>query len=216
MRARRHRPSSIAAVPFHVQIQRGFRVARAFNLSEQELHVRVLGPWRAGAPLSLGDRDWDPAEAELTILEGPELDPPQLAVGQGWSNAERSAQDATARLLAGPPPLPAGVAVLAQSDEAARAAADALAAVGVQPLAWDPARPASTALVAFDAAAGAGDARWWLEVGRALGALGGRALLATRGADALPAPLHDARPLRLDALEPQALPERLRLAGRQD
>lgn len=199
---------------FHVQIGRGFRVARAFNLTERELHERILAPWRADVPIALGDREWAPARSELRILAGPELAPPDLAMGQGWQSAERSAHDATAELLAAPAPLPAAVALLAQTPAAASAAGDVLARLGIRALAWEQAAGAGAALVAFDAAAGGSgdDARWWLEVGRALGALGARAVLAVHGGDTLPEPLAHAHALRLDgdAEAARALSERLR------
>lgn len=201
---------------FHVQIGRGFRVARAFNLTERELHERILAPWRADTPISLGDREWEPARSELRILAGPELAPPDLAMGQGWQSAERSAHDATAELLAAPPPLPTEVALLAQTPPAASSAGDVLARLGLQALAWEQAAGATAALVVFDLSAGDGadDARWWLEVGRALGALGVHAVLAVRGGDVLPAPLAHALAIRLDGdvdAAAQALRERLRM-----
>lgn len=198
---------------FHVQIGRGFRVARAFNLLEAELRARILAPWSRGESVRLGDREWEPARCELRVLAGPELQPPDLAMGQGWQRAERSARDVTAELLAAPTPTPQTVAVLAQSPAAASAAADALAALGLQSLAWEQAAGATAALVAFDAAAGGGDARWWLDVGRALGALGERAVLAVCGAGAPPEPLERAPAIRLDGdpdAAAQALAERLR------
>ena len=55
---------------YHVQIGRGFRVARALNLTERELNERILTPWRAGATISLGDREWEAARSELRVLAG--------------------------------------------------------------------------------------------------------------------------------------------------
>jgi hypothetical protein len=202
---------------YHVEIRRSLsRVARALNLSEGELRRQVLEPWFHGAPVRLGEREWNPARCELTVLAGPELDDAQLAMGQGWSNAERTAENVTARLLAAPP-LPTGVAVLAQSAEAAQVARDALARAELQALEWDPRHAAAApTVIAFDARAGDGDAVWWLNVGLALGALGERALLATLGPESLPAPLDGAVAIPLDATEPQALLERLRPARRGD
>lgn len=194
---------------YHVQIRRGFRVARELNLEEAELHARVLTPWSRGALVSLGGREWEPAHCELRVLAGPELTAADLAMGQGWQNAERSGREVTAAVRAAP----AAVALLAQTPAAAAAATTALERAGVQPLAWEQAAGATAALVAFDAAAGEGEARWWLEVGRALGALGARAVLAVHGGQTLPEPLAQAPAVRLaddaDAAA-QALRERLR------
>jgi hypothetical protein len=218
-------------VPFHVEIRRSFRHARAFNLNEHELRDRVLLPWVHGAAVQLGDREWDPAEAELQILEGPELDSPALAMGQGWGNAERSGEDVTARVLvaARQPVAPTGVAVLAQTPEAQEAATAALAALGVPAHGWGELRAlllgeaagaergaaAPVALVAFDLRthSPAGEASWWLDVGLALGALRERAVRARIGEGPLPASLGTREAVPLDAAEPQALAERLRLAG---
>jgi len=199
-------------VRYHVQIRRGFRVARELNLDETELRARVLTPWSRGALVSLGDREWEPAHCELRLLGGPELTAADLAMGQGWQNAERSARDVTAEMLA-VRPAPTAVALLAQTPAAAAAASVALERAGVQALAWEQAAGATSALVAFDAA-GDGDARWWLEVGRALGALGERAVLAVHGGDAPSGPLAHAPAIRLDGdadSAAQALTERLRL-----
>ncbi len=193
---------------YHVQVGRGYRVARELNLEESELRARVLAPWSRGALVALGGREWEPARSELRILAGPRLEAADLALGQGWQRAERSARDVTAELLA---PAPAAVALLAQTPAAATAASAALERAGLRPLAWEQATGATAALVAFDG--GEGDARWWLEVGRALGALGERAVLAVHGGDALPGPLAQAPAIRLDGdaeAAAQALRKRLR------
>lgn len=196
---------------YHVQIGQGFRVARELNLEEPELRARVLAPWARRALVSLGGREWEPARCELRVLAGPELTAADLAMGQGWQNAQRTARDVTAGLLAAPA-VPAAVALLAQTPAAAAAAREALERAGVRALAWEQAAGATAAVVAFDAAAGDGDARWWLEVGRALGALGARAVLAVHGGETLPGPLAQAPALRLDDVDAaaQALRERLR------
>lgn len=120
---------------YHVQIGRGFRVARELNLGEAELRARVLAPWSRGAAVRLGDREWEPARCELRVLEGPELAPADLAMGQGWQRAERSGRDVTAELLAAAAPPPDAVALLAQTPAAAASAGAALARLGVPALA---------------------------------------------------------------------------------
>ena len=61
----------------------------------------MVDPWRAGRKVELGDQEWDPADTVLTILEGPELSQPDLALGQGWNNAERSGTVTEVRVKAG-------------------------------------------------------------------------------------------------------------------
>jgi hypothetical protein len=107
-------------VPFHVEISGGINHARAFNLDLEELRRTVLEPWLTGRPVELGEREWEPRESELTILEGRHLDPPDLSFGQGWSNAERTAEDVTRRVLerTDTPKLPDAFVVQAELPEA--------------------------------------------------------------------------------------------------
>ena len=62
-------------VVFHVQFRQFPNVARAFNLTREELDSRILGPWARGEPIQWSDRRWSPERAKLTIYEGPELRP---------------------------------------------------------------------------------------------------------------------------------------------
>jgi hypothetical protein len=111
-------------VLFHVEISAtALRHARVFNLGEEELRGSILEPWMADRTIELGDHEWVPHESSLKILEGPRLEGPDLAVGQGWSNAERSARDVTREVLAeaerNAPPPPQAVAIEADSVEEA-------------------------------------------------------------------------------------------------
>jgi len=90
-------------MPFHVELSTGINHARAFNLSREELLAQVIAPWLEDLPVELGESEWLPAEANLKILEGPRLEGPDLAFGQGWANAERSAENVTKRELAAAP-----------------------------------------------------------------------------------------------------------------
>jgi hypothetical protein len=89
----------VCLVPFHVEISSTLRHARAFNLGEAELRQAIVEPWLAGRPVELGEREWEPAKSTLKILEGAALEPPELSFGQGWANAERSAENVTRRVL---------------------------------------------------------------------------------------------------------------------
>jgi hypothetical protein len=122
-------------VPFHVEISGGLNHARAFNLNLEELRKQVLEPWLTGRSIELGEREWDPRESALRILEGRHLDPPDLSFGQGWSNAERSSEDVTRRVLdnAEPPKLPDAFLVEAEVPEAT--VAEMLGGLGAQPIA---------------------------------------------------------------------------------
>jgi hypothetical protein len=109
-------------MPFHIEVSSDHKHARVFNVDEAELRANVLERWVAGAPLEAGEREWDPRESRLTILEGPRMEGPDLSFGQGWSNAQRASEDVTRRLLeaaeAGAPILTAGT-IVADSLEAA-------------------------------------------------------------------------------------------------
>jgi hypothetical protein len=127
-------------VPFHVEVRSTPDHARVFNIGDAELQ-EILKPWIAGRTFELGEQEWEPRESTLTILEGPALDGPDLAYGQGWSNALRSAEDVTRRLVESAEteaPLAPVVAVEADSVETAaeRLASGAAAA----PIEWAEAR----------------------------------------------------------------------------
>lgn len=103
-------------MPYHVEIRSSLRHARAFNLGEAELRRAIVEPWLAGRPLELGDREWEPAESALKVLEGPALEPPDLSFGQGWSNAERSAENVTRSVLAAAARQSDPVAIVVETD----------------------------------------------------------------------------------------------------
>ena len=72
-----------------------------FNLTEQALHETVLDAWAQGESVEVGERLWNPQQANLIVIEGPELPVDQLSMGRGWRNALRQGTDVTAELLAG-------------------------------------------------------------------------------------------------------------------
>ena len=127
-------------MPFHVEVSSPLHHARVFNLGEDELQ-QILKLWIAGQAFELGEQEWEPRESKLTILEGKTLEGPDLAFGQGWSNALRSAEDVTRRMVEAEEiraPLAPIVAVEADSVEGAAAA---IASGGSPaPLEWAEAR----------------------------------------------------------------------------
>jgi len=128
-------------VPFHVEVRSPLHHARVFNIGDAELQ-EILKPWIAGHTFELGEQEWEPRESKLTILEGRALDGPDLAYGQGWSNALRSAEDVTRRLIEAAEtetPLPPVVVVEADSVDAA-AAQMASGNNGSTPIEWAEAR----------------------------------------------------------------------------
>ena len=111
-------------MPFHVEISSGFRQrARAFNLDEASMYRDVLEPWLLGRRVTLGEKDFEPKDSRLVILEGPDLADTDLSMGRGWSNAEKVSENVTRRLVDAAS-APAGgplVAVLADGSAAADA-----------------------------------------------------------------------------------------------
>jgi hypothetical protein len=109
-------------MPFHVEVRSGHQHARAFNVDEAGLRKTVLEHWVVGLPFQFGEQDWDPRESRLTVLEGPAMEGPDLSFGQGWSNAQRSAEDVTRPMLEAAEesaPLQAAAVVTADSLETA-------------------------------------------------------------------------------------------------
>ena len=89
---------------FHVEIAAGFHRARVFNRNREDLAAKVVEPWRAARTIEMGDREWQPRDSSLTILEGPRMETEDLSFGQGWANAERASRNVTREVLAEAPP----------------------------------------------------------------------------------------------------------------
>jgi hypothetical protein len=221
-------------VPFHVEIRRSFHRAWAFNLGERELRQAVLEPWWRGQPLELGERTWDPADSRLRVLEGRELAPSELGVGQGWNNAERSATDVTAAVLERPAVAPsvggaaaarpqsAEVALLAQTAAAQAAVVSAVELLGLRTVEWarvrprlllagasaaDSQSPADTAVppAAIIAIEGAEPTPSCLfDAGLTVGALGPGAVVAAVGGAPVPLELEALGVVRIDPAEPSS------------
>lgn len=91
---------------FHVELRRFPHATHLYNLTEPELRAQVLDGWRTGRPLEIGERRWVPDQTRLRIIEGPELAPNELAMGRGWTAAERRGTEVTESMLAGAPVAP--------------------------------------------------------------------------------------------------------------
>ena len=73
--------------------------AEAFNLSVEELSKQFLTLWRAGKPVFLKGRRWDPARSRITVYQGPRLTSQQRAMGMGWSKAVEFGENVTDEIL---------------------------------------------------------------------------------------------------------------------
>jgi hypothetical protein len=127
-------------VDFHVELSSSMNRARVFNLSHEELLNRVIEPWLADQTFELAEYEWQPSESSLKILEGPHLDNPDLAFGQGWSNAERRSENVTRRVLAQAPPPKVPDAFVVAADLPEAAVGEMLAGQDARPVAWTEAR----------------------------------------------------------------------------
>jgi hypothetical protein len=194
---------------FHVEISSGFRQrARAFNLSEARLRATILDPWIRGRPIALGDKEWEPRDCKLIVLEGPELADTDLTMGRGWSNAERTAENVTRRLIddAAAPSKPV-VAILAEDEAAQAEVARMLERLELETAPWAELRarilsppaqatgPGYAAVLVTDSTEPAGS--WLFNAGLARGALGPRAVVAQLGDSAIPAQLAGVDVIRL-------------------
>lgn len=83
---------------YHVEIRQFPHNACRFNLTEREL-LPIAVPWAREEWVELGERKWNVNQATLTIIEGPQLSLPQLAMGRGWRNAQRQGRVVTERVL---------------------------------------------------------------------------------------------------------------------
>jgi hypothetical protein len=84
---------------FHVEMRQFPHVARAFNLTEEQLHNQFVDRWVRDQMIVLDDRRWAPERAKLKVYEGPQLASHELGLGRGWSNAARTGHDVTERVL---------------------------------------------------------------------------------------------------------------------
>jgi hypothetical protein len=114
--------------------------ARVFNLSHEDLRSQVIEPWLEDRPFELGESEWVPSESSLKILEGRHMENPDLAFGQGWSNAERSGENVTRRELAQAPPPKTPDAFLVSAELPEATVGEMLAGQDATPVAWVEAR----------------------------------------------------------------------------
>jgi hypothetical protein len=97
---------------YHFELRKFPHAVSRFNQSEEEVHALVVR-WVAEEWIDVGERTWNVHETKLTVLEGPELSLPEMAMNRGWRNAVRRSEDVTERVLAaaraGGAPAAAGV-----------------------------------------------------------------------------------------------------------
>ena len=84
---------------YHVELRHFPHNMCRFNIGDQELWA-IVEPWARGQPIEFGEYTWNPQQATLRILEGPEIPLGQLTMGRGWRTAERQGTDVTDKLIA--------------------------------------------------------------------------------------------------------------------
>jgi hypothetical protein len=84
---------------YHVELRQFPHNMCRFNLSEEELLDTIVGAWVEDKWIEFGERKWNPNQARLTVLEGPQLAVEELAIGRGWRGAQRHSEDVTERVL---------------------------------------------------------------------------------------------------------------------
>jgi hypothetical protein len=84
---------------YHLELRKFPHTACRFNQSEAQVRA-ILVAWVNEQWFEEGEQKWNSNEATLTVLEGPKLSMPELAMGRGWRSAQRRSQDVTERVLA--------------------------------------------------------------------------------------------------------------------
>ncbi|HSZ70302.1 MAG TPA: hypothetical protein VK756_08060, partial [Solirubrobacteraceae bacterium] len=93
-------PAAPGERTYHVELRQFPHNMCRFNLSGPELRATVLEPWARERWIEFGERKWNPAQAKLTVLEGPHIPVAQLTMGRGWRTAQREGREVTDELLA--------------------------------------------------------------------------------------------------------------------
>ncbi len=85
---------------YHVELRQFPHNFCRFNLTEAELREAVLDAWARGEWIEFGERKWNPQQAKLVVVEGPQIPLEQLSMGRGWRIVEREGNDVTEQLIA--------------------------------------------------------------------------------------------------------------------
>jgi hypothetical protein len=85
---------------YHVELRQFPHNFCRFNLTETELGEAVLDAWARGEWIEFGERKWNPQQAKLIVVEGPQIPLEQLSMGRGWRIVEREGKDVTEQLIA--------------------------------------------------------------------------------------------------------------------
>jgi hypothetical protein len=85
---------------YHIELRQFPHNMCKFNLSEHELFDTIVRGWAQGQWIEMGERKWNPHQAKLIVLEGPQIPVEQLSMGRGWPTAQHQGEDVTERVMA--------------------------------------------------------------------------------------------------------------------
>jgi hypothetical protein len=83
---------------YHVELRLFPHNMSRFNLTDAELGA-IVEPWVRQQLVEFGERKWNPQQAKITILDGPQMPLEQLTMGRGWRAAQRNGEDVTDAVL---------------------------------------------------------------------------------------------------------------------
>jgi hypothetical protein len=83
---------------YHIELRQSFHNLCHFNLDRGALDA-IVKAWTTDRWVEIEGRKWNPEQAKLKIIEGPELPLSQLTRGRGWRAAERQGSDVSERIL---------------------------------------------------------------------------------------------------------------------
>jgi hypothetical protein len=83
---------------YHIELRQFPHNLCHFNLDNGALGA-IVKAWTTEPFVEIEGRKWNPNQAKLKIIEGPEIPLDQLTMGRGWRVAERQGQDVSERVL---------------------------------------------------------------------------------------------------------------------
>jgi hypothetical protein len=83
---------------YHIELRQFPHNLCHFNLDDGALGA-IVKAWTTEPFVEVEGRKWNPNQAKLKILEGPEIPLDQLTMGRGWRVAERQGEDVSKRVL---------------------------------------------------------------------------------------------------------------------
>lgn len=83
---------------YHIELRQFPHNLCHFNLDNGALGA-IVRAWTTEPFVEIEGRKWNPNQAKLKIIEGPEIPLDQLTMGRGWRIAERQGEDVSERVL---------------------------------------------------------------------------------------------------------------------